>query len=140
MPKKTGRVHRLLSHTGIPKNYRQTFFLTVLVLSFFVGLHFSTTILKFLFLHSSYLPYQVFLSLSASDMDSVSVKLSPPPRSLFQVLPFSTLLTFPFSTLQLCFTSPVSALPLPLVALSQITMETRANNAAPTHLPCSPHK
>ncbi len=39
-----------------------------------------------------------------------------PFLSLFQVLPFRTLLAFPFSTLHFCFINPVSALPLPLVA------------------------
>lgn len=62
---------------------------------------------------SPYLLHQVCLSVS--DMLSVSVKPSPPSARSLSGAPI--LLIAPFSTLHFCFTSPVSALPLPLVAL-----------------------
>lgn len=115
------RCHRWLEgNTGYPLIHtkytkttdRQTFFsysLSLVATGFCLSLHFPTTILTFLFF-TPYLLYQVFLSISLSDMFSVSVKLSTPfslsgaPISLFHP--------------PLCFTSPLSALPLPLVAYS----------------------
>lgn len=116
MPPMAGKEHRFLPHTRIHKKKKQNKKHKLQANKFSVSccrclFTFSTIILAFL-VFTPYLPFQIFLS----DMFSVWVKPFPPIRCSY----FPSFFIFFFHP-ALCFKSPASALPLPLVAGSWIT-------------------
>lgn len=105
MPTMTGKEHRLLSEACKHKNNKQFFLSCIAAPPPPTHTVFSTIIHKFLF-WIPFLPLQIFLCLQ------LSVSVGPSHLSSFSGVHISSFHP------SLCFMSPVSALPLPLVAFT----------------------